>query len=110
MGDVWEIGIVAPVARERTGYPTQKPEALLERLITSCTAPHDWILDPYVGSGTSMAVANRLKRRAVGIDSSPQALAVTKQRLADLQCKVQLVPVSERPVRSTRNLGIRKAS
>ena len=49
LGDVWEIGIIAPVAKERTGYPTQKPEALLDRLISSCTHPGDLVLDPYAG-------------------------------------------------------------
>ena len=57
MGDVWEIGIIAPVAKERTGYPTQKPEALLDRLISSCTHPGDLVLDPYAGSATTLAVA-----------------------------------------------------
>jgi len=56
LGDVWDIGIIAPVAKERTGYPTQKPEALLERLITSCTEPGDLVLDPYHGSGTTSVV------------------------------------------------------
>jgi len=81
MGDVWEIGIVAPVARERTGYPTQKPEALLERLVSALTHPDDLILDPYAGSGTTLAVAARLGRRAVGIDQSPEALRVARKRL-----------------------------
>ncbi len=49
-GRMWEIGIVAPVAKERTGYPTQKPEALMTRLIESCTLPGDWVLDAYAGS------------------------------------------------------------
>jgi site-specific DNA-methyltransferase (adenine-specific) len=82
LGDVWEIGIVAPVARERTGYPTQKPEALLERLITACTEPGDLVLDPYLGSGTTLAVAARLKRPAIGIDASPEALDVARRRLS----------------------------
>jgi len=82
LGDVWEIGIVGPVSKERTGYPTQKPEALLERLIQSCTAPGDLVLDPYAGSGTSLSVAHRLGRRALGIDSSPEALDVIRKRLA----------------------------
>lgn len=81
LGDVWEIGIVAPVARERTGYPTQKPEALLERLVLSCTDPDDLVLDPYAGSGTTLAVAHRLGRRVLGIDSSPEALSVIRQRM-----------------------------
>jgi site-specific DNA-methyltransferase (adenine-specific) len=81
LGDVWEIGIVAPVARERTGYPTQKPEALLERLVQSCTEPGDWVLDPYMGSGTTLAVCARLGRGAVGIDSSERALTISRKRL-----------------------------
>jgi len=84
LGDVWEIGIVAPVAKERTGYPTQKPEALLERLVEACTCPGDLVLDPYVGSGTTMAVAHRLGRRAVGIDSSPEAIRIARKRLRAL--------------------------
>ena len=81
LGDVWEIGIVGPVARERTGYPTQKPEALLDRLIQACTHPGDVVLDPYAGSGTTLVVANRLGRRVLGIDNSPEALDVIRQRL-----------------------------
>lgn len=81
LGDVWEMSILAPVSKERTGYPTQKPEALIERLITTCTSPDDLILDPYVGSGTTMNVATRLKRRVIGIDASPEALSVVRQRL-----------------------------
>jgi DNA modification methylase len=82
LGDVWEIGIVGPVARERTGYPTQKPEALLERLINTCSGPDDLVLDPYAGSGTSLVVATRLGRRVLGIDSSPGALEVIRERLS----------------------------
>jgi DNA modification methylase len=81
LGDVWEISIIGPVARERTGYPTQKPEALLERLIQACTAPDDLVLDPYAGSGTALVVAARLGRRVLGIDQSPEALEVIRQRL-----------------------------
>lgn len=81
MGDVWDIGIVAPVARERTGYPTQKPEALLERLVRSLSDPGDFILDPYCGSGTTLATAHRLGRRALGIDQGAEARDVTLARL-----------------------------
>jgi DNA modification methylase len=81
LGDVWEISIIGPVARERTGYPTQKPEALLERLIQACTAPGDLVLDPYAGSGTTLAVGTRLGRRMLGIDQSSEALDVIRQRL-----------------------------
>ena len=81
LGDVWDIGIIAPVAKERTGYPTQKPEALLERLIEACTNPNDLVVDPYCGSGTTLAVAARLGRRAIGIDLNRRALTLTKRRL-----------------------------
>ena len=90
LGDVWEIGIIAPVARERTGYPTQKPEALLERLLGACTAPGDLVLDPYAGSGTTLAVARRLGRRAVGIDENPDAIALARPRLSELSSEPQL--------------------
>jgi DNA modification methylase len=81
MGDVWEIGIVAPVAKERTGYPTQKPEALMSRLIESCTLPGDWVLDAYAGSGTTATVARKLGRAALSIDESARALEVARRRL-----------------------------
>ncbi len=84
LGDVWEIGIVAPVARERTGYPTQKPEALLTRLLEACSDEGDLVLDPYVGSGTTLAVARKLGRRCIGIDAGRPALKTTRQRLSDL--------------------------
>jgi DNA modification methylase len=84
LGDVWEIGIIGPVARERTGYPTQKPEALLERLIGSCSGPDDLVLDPYAGSGTSLVVGTRLGRRVIGVDSSDEALDVIRQRLGQV--------------------------
>jgi site-specific DNA-methyltransferase (adenine-specific) len=81
LGDVWEIGIVAPVAKERTGYPTQKPEALMSRLIQSCSAPGDWVLDAYAGSGTTAAVARKLGRAVLSIDESARALQVARRRL-----------------------------
>lgn len=92
LGDVWDIGIVAPVAKERTGYPTQKPEALLERLITSCTDPGDLVLDPYLGSGTTGAVCARLGRRMIGVDSNRRAITIARRRLAALAIE----PVEER--------------
>src|SRR5579872_5343254 len=76
MGDVWDIGVIAPIARERTGYPSQKPEALLERLLTALTHQGDLVLDPYAGSGTTLAVASRMGRSFIGIDASPVALDV----------------------------------
>ena len=84
MGDVWEIGVVAPVARERTGYPSQKPEALLERLIASLSQPDDWVLDPYAGSGTSAAVAWKLGRRFLTMDLGAASRTVVLGRLGPL--------------------------
>jgi hypothetical protein len=81
MGDVWDISIVAPSGHERTGYPTQKPEALLERLVLACTDVGDTVLDPYCGSGTTIAVADRLGRVGIGIDASAVAVRVAAERL-----------------------------
>jgi DNA modification methylase len=106
LGDVWNIGIVAPVARERTGYPTQKPEALIERLLQACTEPGDLVLDPYVGSGTTLTVCHRLDRPAVGIDASPGAIEVTLRRLE----AAGVVPFFERARTAERPRRLRKTS
>ena len=82
MGDVWDIGVIAPVSRERTGYPSQKPEALLERIVNALSAPGDVVLDPYAGSGTTLAVAARLGRAFLGIDASDVAIETARARLA----------------------------
>jgi DNA modification methylase len=99
LGDVWEIGIIGPVSRERTGYPTQKPEALLERLIQTCTAAGDLVLDPYAGSGTALVVGGRLGRRVLGVDQSPEALEVIRQRLdaAGIDAAEERVALGARP-------------
>ena len=87
MGDVWEISIVAPVSKERTGYPTQKPEALIKRVIEACTDPGDTVLDPYLGSGTTVAAASKLGRSAIGIDQNAEAIAIARQRVEALGTK-----------------------
>lgn len=81
LSDVWEIGVIAPIAKERTGYPTQKPEKLLERVILATSNPGDLVLDPMCGSGTTGAVATRLGRRFIGIDRSEEAIRVASSRL-----------------------------
>lgn len=81
MGDVWDIGVIAPVSKERTGYPSQKPEALLERLVSALSDPGDIVLDPYAGSGTTLAVAARLGRVFVGCDASEVAFGIAEKRL-----------------------------
>lgn len=84
MGDVWEIGVIAPVSKERTGYPSQKPEALLSRLIEALSDPGEIVLDPYMGSGTTLAVAARLGRQFVGADASEVAYGIARKRLEAL--------------------------
>jgi site-specific DNA-methyltransferase (adenine-specific) len=91
MGDVWEIGVIAPIARERTGYPSQKPEALLERLVGALSAAGDCVLDPYAGSGTTLAVARRMDRAFVGIDTSPVAIDTTRARLGAMGAPLESV-------------------
>lgn len=82
LGDVWsDIGIIAPSSHERTGYPTQKPEKLLERILTLTTLPGDFVVDPTMGSGTTLVVAERMGRRSAGIDRSEVAVKVARARL-----------------------------
>ena len=82
--DVWtDIPPIGPRARERLSYPTQKPEALLERIIESSSNEGDVVLDPFCGCGTAVAVAERLGRRWVGIDVTHIAIALMKSRLHD---------------------------
>jgi DNA modification methylase len=81
LGDVWtDIPPVNSQARERLGYPTQKPEALMERLIGFASRPEDVVLDPFCGCGTTVAVAHRMGRRWIGIDISPTAMEVMRRR------------------------------
>lgn len=83
LGDVWsDIGIIAPSSKERTGFPTQKPEKLLERVLTLTTEPGDLVIDPTMGSGTTLAVAERMGRPSAGIDRSPVAVRIAAARLA----------------------------
>lgn len=82
--DVWEISQIPERDKtERLGYPTQKPEALLERIIKASSKEEDWILDPFCGCGTTVAVAERLRRNWVGIDISMQAIKVIVKRMQD---------------------------
>ncbi|MEP6954701.1 MAG: DNA methyltransferase [Solirubrobacteraceae bacterium] len=79
--DVWWHTIVATNGRERTGYPTQKPEGVVRRIVTASSRPGGWCLDPFAGSGTLGAVARDLGRRFVLADESAEAIAVIRQRL-----------------------------
>jgi len=83
LSDVWDIPYLNPKARERTGYPTQKPILLLDRILRLATNESDLVLDPFCGSGTTLVAAQLLNRRAIGIDISEQAVELTKTRLGD---------------------------
>jgi site-specific DNA-methyltransferase (adenine-specific) len=78
---VWDIKPVDPKDRNRLGYPTQKPETLLERIIEASTNEGDLVLDPFCGCGTTIAVAERLNRKWIGIDITHLAIALMKSRL-----------------------------
>jgi site-specific DNA-methyltransferase (adenine-specific) len=84
--DVWWHTIVSPTGKEKTGYPTQKPEGVLRRIVAASSRPGDWVLDFFAGSGTTGAVARALGRRFVLVDSNPEAIAVMRRRLpADVE-------------------------
>src|SRR5262249_9022248 len=78
---VWWHTIVSPTGREKTGYPTQKPLGVLRRIVQASTAPGDWCLDFFAGSGTLGAAAAELGRHFVLVDSSPAAIEVIRARL-----------------------------
>ena len=84
MKDVWEIPMVGRTAAERTGYATQKPEALLERIIFACTEEGDSCLDPFGGSGTLAAVCQKHGRKWISIDSNLAAIETAAKRLNSL--------------------------
>jgi site-specific DNA-methyltransferase (adenine-specific) len=79
--DVWFHTIVPTNGREKTGYPTQKPEGVLRRMVAASSRPGAWCLDPFAGSGTLGAVCQALGRRFVLVDSSPVAIEVMRERL-----------------------------
>ncbi|HBH13864.1 MAG TPA: site-specific DNA-methyltransferase [Clostridiales bacterium] len=83
IGDVWEISIINASAKERLGYPTQKPEELLERIIKASSNEGDLVLDPFCGCGTTVAVAQKLNREWIGIDITHLAINLMKHRLRD---------------------------
>ena len=94
LSDVWDIPYLNPKAKERTGYPTQKPLLLLDRIIRIATNQGDYVLDPFCGSGTTLVAANLLGRHAIGIDISEHAIKLTESRL-------------ENPVKSESDVFVR---
>lgn len=93
--NLWDdIDMISHQSKERIGYPTQKPEALLRRIIECATNEGDTVLDPFVGGGTTIAVAEKLNRNWIGIDQSVQAIKVSEFRLyAELNLFSQLFTV-----------------
>ncbi len=85
LSNVWEIPYLNPKAVERTGYPTQKPILLLERIIEIATDKGDVVLDPMCGSGTTLVAAELLQRHWIGIDKEPRAIELTRARLDNPQ-------------------------
>jgi hypothetical protein len=84
MQNLWtDIPPISANAQERLGYPTQKPEALLERIIATSSEPGDVVLDPFCGCGTAIAAAEKLGRSWIGIDITHLAIALIKSRLRD---------------------------
>jgi DNA modification methylase len=88
VGDVWTIPIINPVASERLGYPTQKPEALAERVITMASNAGDIVMDAFAGSGTTLAVAEKLGRRWIGIDCGKLAIYTIQKRMLNLRKEI----------------------
>jgi DNA modification methylase len=81
MDDVWDISGVFNMSNEYMGYPTQKPELLLERIIKSCSKEGNIIADFFCGCGTALAVAHKLGRKYIGCDISPTAIKIANERL-----------------------------
>jgi len=91
LGDVWDIPYLNPKAKERVGYPTQKPLLLLERIINIASNEGDTVLDPFCGSGTTCVAAQLLHRKFIGIDCSEEAVQLAQGRL-------------EKPIKTESNL------
>ena len=84
VSDIWDdIDRINPMGSERLGYPTQKPEALLDRILTASSQKGDLVLDPFCGCGTTISAAQRLGRRWIGIDITHLAIGLIKHRLVD---------------------------
>jgi site-specific DNA-methyltransferase (adenine-specific) len=88
--DVWFHTIVPTNGAEKTGYPTQKPEGVLRRMVAASSRPGGWCLDPFAGSGTLGAVCAELDRRFVLVDSNPLAIDVMHDRLKKAGCPVSI--------------------
>ncbi|MBL8089973.1 MAG: hypothetical protein KF758_01650 [Anaerolineales bacterium] len=96
LSDVWNIPFLNPKAKERIGYPTQKPILLLERIIEISTEKGDCVLDPFCGSGTTLVSAKIMGRQYIGIDISKDAVELSNKRLIELtKSESQLLSIGE---------------
>ena len=84
LSDVWEIPYLNPKAKERTGYPTQKPVLLLNQILNIVTEEGDLVVDPFCGSGTTCVSAKSLKRQFIGVDISKDAVELANSRLVEI--------------------------
>lgn len=102
--DYWDIPTINNMAKERLGYPTQKPEALLQRIVAASSRKGDTVLDPFAGCGTALVVAHELGRQWVGIDISPTAVELMRRRMEKVGATTKLVgmPVSEEQLRALK--------
>jgi site-specific DNA-methyltransferase (adenine-specific) len=100
--DWWDIPIIRPNARERTGYPTQKPLALLERIIKASSNEGDVVLDPFCGCATTCVAAEKLGRQWVGIDISEKAAELVKERIHNELGLLLFKPIHRRDVPQDR--------
>jgi DNA modification methylase len=82
VGNIWtDISMIQSQSKELIGYPTQKPESLLERILAMSSKEYDYVMDPFIGGGTLAVVASKMKRKWIGIDQSVQAIKVSEYRL-----------------------------
>ena len=92
--DVWWNTIVSPTGKERTGYPTQKPLAILERIVRVHSNPGDRVLDCFAGSGSTLLACDRLERQWVGVERDPDYIGIAHARLDDERRQRRLLPGS----------------
>ena len=105
LGDVWDIPYLNPKARERAGYPTQKPILLLERIVTISSNEDDCVLDPFCGSGTTLVAAKLLSRKYVGIDRSNDACDLATSRLKNpIKSESELLKSGRESYRNTDDI------
>lgn len=102
---VWTDILPSKTGSEIVGYPTQKPEKLLERIIKACSKPGDLVFDCFMGSGTTQAVAMRLNRRFIGADINLGAIQITTKRLLSVAKELENSPTGMEPADDTKYTG-----